>query len=31
MVEWLSCGHFAQLERSAEVAASIERFIGAME
>lgn len=31
MVEWLSCGHFAQLERPAEVAASIDRFIGAME
>jgi pimeloyl-ACP methyl ester carboxylesterase len=25
------CGHFAQLERPAEVAASIERFVAAME
>jgi pimeloyl-ACP methyl ester carboxylesterase len=30
-MEWLNCGHFAQLERPTEVAASIDRFIGAME
>ncbi len=29
-VEWLSCGHFAQLERPAEVAVSIERFAAAL-
>ena len=30
-VEWLPCGHFAPLERLAEVAVTIERFAGSLD